>query len=43
MQKGINSFIAAHIDFITKNHDTTCVILLMKYKKETDAMIKEIL
>lgn len=43
MQKGINSFIAAHSDFITKNNDTTCVILLMKYKKETDAMIKEIL
>ena len=43
MQKGINAFIAAHADFITKNKDTTCVILLMKYKKETDNMIKEIL
>jgi hypothetical protein len=43
MQKGINAFIAAHADFIKKNKDTTCVILLMKYKKETDNMIKEIL
>lgn len=43
MQKGINGFIAAYSDFITKNNDTTCVILLMKYKNETDEMIKEIL
>ena len=43
MQKGINAFIVDHADFITKNKDTTCVILLMKYKKETDNMIKEIL
>lgn len=43
MQKGINAYIASHSDFITKNSDSTCVILLMKYKKETDTLIKEIL
>lgn len=43
MSKDIHAFIQAYSEFITKNRDSVCVKLLMKYKDHTDRLIKEIL
>ena len=43
MSKDINAFVLGYSEFITKNKDSLCVKLLMKYKDHTDRLIKEIL
>lgn len=43
MSKDLNAFLMGYSEFITKNRDSVCVKLLLKYKDATDRLIKEVL